>query len=172
LDQENGDSSWLEEYSGDLIIYDGIFLALFESAVIDQTTSGQGYKGSGLFNKDYYSTDVDTNLTINNTIFNMEIEKYIRNLEQFEDENIDVFSLLDNEYQLSLNYSPMDVRIQLLKQTSQDNLKHEEVILYRVCSATMNIPTERDAFMADNVEFDLKQKTMYDTRLIAYTIEE
>jgi hypothetical protein len=169
---DDADDTWLKGFTDNIEIYDGINASVYEGATITQTSTGQAYRGKGLFQLEFYSTDIDTTLSATNLIFNEKITKFLNGIQGTDFSGGNALAIMDNEFNPDVNIDPKDVRVQIIRKRTRETDKFEEVILHRVKTGELEIPTERDAFMQDSFDLEAQTKSLFDEKVITYTVEE
>ena len=66
--------------------------------------------------------------------------------------------------------NPSDIALIILKRTKDDDTKFEEFYIPRVKSASLEMPSTRDAYMVMSYEFMASTKSMADGTALVYNI--
>lgn len=157
--------------STNIEVYAGMGLANYDGLEVANSESGQNYSGQYAFSRVYRSTDADLTVNINQIIFNIEAVEMLNGYrsENFGDGN--VLTLGDFNVDQDKEVRPNDVTLLVIKRRVDDDSKYEELYIPRIKTSELNLPTERDAFMAQDYSFVAHTKSLSNGDVITYTVE-
>lgn len=154
-----------------LEIYSGMGVASFTSCEIGADVSSADFKGQYVYNKNSIPTDYDSSFTLTEVIFTPEFSALINNYKAnvFSDGKVqdardfDVFN--DKEVR------PNNVTLIALKRRTENDDKWEEFQLHNLRTGGLEIPTERDGFVANTYTFLAQAKNRADESVFDYNVE-
>lgn len=171
LDEEADDLVFEGLTNENLRIMDGIS-AIYDGATVTQNFTGQSFRGNALFQRAFFVTDLESTATLTNVLFNPLVAEYINGMQRGDFGNGQGFAVIDDEYNQASQTKPQDVRVQIIKLRTKETDKYEEVILWRVKSDSLTLPTERDSFLTQTFDMTLQTKSQFDPRFTRLSFQE
>jgi hypothetical protein len=151
--------------------YSGMGLANYEGLEVTSNETGLNYSGQYAFSRIFKSTDADITVNINQIIFDIKAVELLNNYRNESFGAGNVVTLGDYNVDQDKQVRPRDITLLILKRRVDNDDKYEELYIPRIKTSELNLPTERDGFMAQDYHFVVHTKSLSNTDVITYTCE-
>jgi len=150
----------------------GMGIASYENAEISISESLIEYKGAYKFSRDVQTTLTDVTAMLENVVFSSDFIEYINGMKSTKFGGGLGTDLQDFDVANDKEIKSKDVAILIFKRRLEDDDKFEEFFLPRVKSSSLSVPFTNDSYMVNSFDFTCMAKSVGDSTVVQYRIEE
>jgi len=150
-----------------LNIFKGVSAGIFKGVTLSISSSGVGYSGQYMIDKELGFPDVSLKLIIDEVILNQQATSFILGLSSVG--SLNGMAFVNNIYRKK--NKPKDLAVLIIKNKTENNSMQEELYCHRVSSSTLSIPFAKNKFSTKNYTMELMRKSVGSIEVVDYIVD-